>query len=113
MKDKDKVYLLHIKDSTKWIIELQKQFNKNEFKESRLFQNGVIREVEIIGEASNKLSKDIKEKYPEVAWIEIIGMRNKVIHEYFGIDLEAVWKTISVDIPDLLEKIEKIIKNEF
>ena len=113
MKDKDRVYLLHIKDSAKWIIELQKQFNKNEFKESRLFQNGVIREVEIIGEASNKLSKDIKEKYPEVAWIEIIGMRNKVIHEYFGIDLESVWKTISVDIPELLEKIEKIIKNEF
>ena len=112
MKDKDKVYLLHIKDSTKWIIELQKQFNKNEFKESRLFQNGVIREVEIIGEASNKLSKDIKEKYPEVAWIEIIGMRNKVIHEYFGVDYEIIWHIIVNNLQDLRNQLENILKNE-
>ncbi len=78
-----------------------------------LVQAGVIREFEIIGEASKKISKDIKNKYSDVPWRKMAGMRDKLIHEYFGVDLDAVWETIQNDLPVLIERIDKIIWDEY
>lgn len=70
----------------------------------------MIRQLEIIGEASKKLSKEFKEKYPQIPWRDISGMRDKLIHDYFGIDLDAVWDTISKDIPELEDRLKDIIQ---
>ena len=70
----------------------------------------VIRAIEVIGEASKKVPKSIKEKYFKIPWREIAGMRDKLIHEYFGINRKVVWNTVKHDIPVLKEQIEVIIK---
>ncbi len=67
-----------------------------------------IKQMEIIGEASNHISDDTKSKISSVAWFQIIGMRNVFVHEYFGIDSSLVWEIINSDLPDLKEKISDI-----
>lgn len=76
---------------------------------NNLVQDAVIRQIEIIGEATKQLSKTIKEKYPEIPWKDIAGMRDKLIHDYLGVDLNAVWKTVEKDIPFLKNKLKEII----
>jgi len=63
--------------------------------------NAVVRSLEVIGEATSKIPKDIRVRYPDVPWEEIIGMRNRLIHEYFGVDLDIVWQTIQDDLVPL------------
>ncbi len=75
-----------------------------------LLQDSVIRNIEVIGEGVKNLSKEIKEKYSEIPWKDISGMRDKSIHFYFGVDIEIVWEVIKNDNPNLYEEIEKIMK---
>ena len=63
--------------------------------------NAVVRSLEVIGEATGKIPTDIRMRYPDVPWDEIIGMRNRLIHEYFGVDLDIVWQTIQDDLAAL------------
>jgi len=77
-----------------------------------MLQDAVIREIEIIGEATKNLSLEFRERYPDIPWRSITGMRDKVIHEYFGVDIDAVWDTATRDIPLLKEKLLKIQKEE-
>jgi uncharacterized protein with HEPN domain len=81
----------------------QMDFNKNE-----LVQDAVIRNIEIIGEATKKISNELKTTYIEIPWREMAGMRNKLIHDYMGVDVEVVWKTIEIDLPEIESLIRKI-----
>jgi uncharacterized protein with HEPN domain len=72
--------------------------------------DAVIRNFEIIGEASNRLSEEFKEKHGEIDWIRIKGFRNRIVHDYFGIDHSIVWKIIKGYIPELAKAVQKIIK---
>lgn len=71
----------------------------------------VVRAIEIIGEAVKKIPNDVKKRYPKIPWREMAGMRNKLIHEYFGVDLKRVWKTVKEDIPNLKPQFDKILKD--
>ena len=77
-----------------------------------MIQNAVIRSIEVIGEAVKNLPKDFKSKYAEIPWNKITGMRDKIIHHYFGVDLETVWKVVKENIPELKNNIKKILKKE-
>ena len=83
----------------------------------KLFSNdektlfAVIRAIEIIGEASKKVPKSLKEKYSYIPWREIAGMRDKVVHEYFGVDKKVVWHTVKNDLPNLKKQLEIILKD--
>jgi uncharacterized protein with HEPN domain len=79
------------------------------FSSSNLVQDGTIRQIEIIGEATKSLSKDLREEYPQIPWRDIAGMRDRLIHHYFGINLEDVWHTVKVDIPALKDEILMIL----
>ena len=74
--------------------------------------DAVIRNFEIIGEATKKIPKSIKKKYPDVEWNEAAGFRDILIHDYFGVDLEAVWDTVKRNIPSYKKNIQNILKNE-
>lgn len=82
------------------------QFNRDE---KTVF--ATIRAFEVIGEATNKLPSEIRSRYPDISWQDITGMRNKLIHEYFGVDTEVVWKTIKEDLPNFKSVIVKILED--
>jgi uncharacterized protein with HEPN domain len=105
----DDVYLKHILDAITWIEEYLKNESYESFEKNHLLQDGLIREIEIIGEAARNLSEDIKIINPDIPWKDIIGMRNKLIHNYFGVDIKAVWITAKNDIPELKLSLSKLI----
>ncbi|ALM74147.1 HepT-like ribonuclease domain-containing protein [Thermococcus barophilus] len=74
--------------------------------------DAVLRNLEVIGEAAKNVPEEIKQKYPQIPWKEIAGMRDRLIHAYFGVDLEIVWQTIISDLPKLESELFKIIKKE-
>ncbi|MCD6012204.1 MAG: hypothetical protein K0Q79_2066 [Flavipsychrobacter sp.] len=104
--------LEHIIESIVKIEELTKLLHTFENFENRWIErDALIRNFEIIGEAANHVSQKVKEKYPDVAWNEMKGMRNFISHEYFGLQLDSVWFTAVNDVPVLKEQIQKIISD--
>jgi len=110
MKKNEKIFFRHILEAIERIEEFTKDFSKEEFMKSVKTQDAVIRRLEIIGEAAGNISNKIKNKYEEIPWKKIIGMRNILIHHYFGVDLDTVWVVIKKDLPKLKQKIKKILK---
>ncbi|BDZ71976.1 HepT-like ribonuclease domain-containing protein [Methanobacterium petrolearium] len=108
MSKDPKVFLEHILESIELIEDYTSELAKEDFLNSVLLQDAIIRRIEIIGEAIKNLPEDLKNKYPEVPWRNIAGMRDVVVHEYFGIDLDLTWKVVQSDIPYLKRKILKI-----
>ena len=74
------------------------------------YQDAIVRKLEIIGEAANNISDKFKARFPDVPWRDIIDMRNRLIHGYFGVDLNIVWQVITKDIPPLHKQIKDILK---
>jgi len=107
----DTVFLKHIRDAILRIEGYTKKISASRFSKETLIQDAVIRQVEIIGEATKRLSEHVRSQYNTIPWDDIAGMRNKLIHDYFGVDIEKVWLTVQKDIPDLKKQINKILKN--
>ncbi len=104
----DLAYVEHILDCIRKIKEFSEGLSFKEFSGNELVQDAIIRNIEIIGEASKKISLDTKQIYFEISWKEIAGMRDKLIHDYLGVDVEVVWRTIKEDIPILERQIREL-----
>ena len=111
MEKDDTVYLQHNLDAINTIEEYLHGVNEEKFKATRLLQDGAIRQIEIIGEAIRHMSRDIRRTYSEIPWQDIAGMRDKLIHDYFGVDIEKVWDTAQEDLPVLKKQVIGILKD--
>lgn len=113
MSERDsRLYLSDILDSSSAIEEFVKDLSFEGFCNDRKTYSAVIREFEIIGEAVGKLSDELKRKHPDVEWQDIKDFRNLLTHEYFGVDLEIVWKIVQDDLPALMDVVREILRKE-
>ncbi len=101
----DQAFISHIIEASEKISRYLDHISLEQFTTDEMRLDAVIREIEIIGEASSNLSEDFQQKHPDLPWQDMKSMRNKLAHEYFGVDEKIVWDTASVDVPKLVEKL--------
>lgn len=111
MKKDPQVFLKHILESIEWIEKDINGMSKDDFLKNVPIQDAVVRRIEIIGEAIRHLPSDLKKEKADVPWQDIMDMRNKIIHEYFGVDLELVWEVAKKDVPTLKNHVEDILSS--
>ncbi len=103
------VYLEDILNAIGKIERYTKGMSKDEFISNELVIDGVIRNLEIIGEATKRLPKSFRQQYPQVPWKKIAGMRDVLIHDYSGVDIEVVWDTIKEKLPEFKKQVQMIL----
>lgn len=108
----DNIFLAHIADAIGQIEQYTAGLDESGFRDSRLVQDAVIRQFEIIGEASKNISAALRAQHPDVPWKDMAGFRDKLIHHYFGVDIVSVWLSVATDLPILKQQIFSLITNK-
>lgn len=106
------IFIEHILDAIEKIEMFMKGVSRENFQKNIQLQDALIRRIEIIGEAVKNLPKEFRNKYENIPWGDIAGMRDKLTHHYFGVDLEIVWKSVNEEIPELKKYIKNILEKE-
>ena len=112
MKKSESFYVVSIFLALNRIQIYTKGVTAKKFKKNLLLQDGVYRQLEIVGEAASKLNRITRKKIGELPWNDIVALRNRFIHEYFGVDIETVWVILSEDLPPLRAAIESYLDSE-
>ena len=110
----ERTILDYLEDISNAILDIRSfvhEMSAEGFMADKKTANAVVRSLEVIGEATGKIPMDVRIRYPDIPWEEIIGMRNRLIHEYFGVDLDIVWQTIQDDLSPLETAIRKMLKD--
>src|SRR3989338_2425453 len=110
MKKNELIFIEHINDSIKNVDNFVKGVSKDSFLKNIEKQHAVVRAIEVIGEAVKNISPAFRHKYHGIPWIKIAGMRDRLIHHYFGVNIERVWEVVKDDIPTLKKHIQKILE---
>ncbi|MCP4652017.1 MAG: DUF86 domain-containing protein [Candidatus Omnitrophica bacterium] len=111
MKRNYKLFIEDILGAMNRIEEYIKGLSYEDFSENEMVEDAVIRKIEIIGEAARNVPEDIKEKYQNIPWKKMVGLRNITIHEYFGVDLDIVWEIITKNIPETKVDIQNVLED--
>jgi uncharacterized protein with HEPN domain len=104
----DQVRLRHMLDAAEEAISFARGKSRSDLDSDRMLTLALVKSIEIIGEAAARVTPDGRAESPEIPWQDIIGMRNRLIHAYFDIDLDRVWDTVSDDLPPLVATLERI-----
>ena len=107
--DRDLVYLSHIFEQCEVILDVSKRISFDEFFSDKIYQNAVIRSLEVIGEAAKQVSAEFRRQHPELPWREMAGTRDRLIHGYFSVNLEEIRIMMQDDIPALYIQIKEIL----
>jgi uncharacterized protein with HEPN domain len=110
MSRSPKDFLEHILLETSFILNISKNLSKDRFTCDPVLTRAIVRSLEIVGEATKNLPDSLKQEYSQIPWRQIAGMRDKLIHDYFGIDYDVVWDVVTNEIPALHTQIQEIIK---
>lgn len=105
-----KLYLDDIIEAAKRIEKYTKGLTLEKFKKDNLVLDGVVRNLEIIGEAVKNIPTNVKDKHPDIEWKKIAGLRDILAHEYFGIDIEILWDIVENKLPDLKKELSRLLK---
>ena len=108
----DSAYLLDMLLSARDALSFTEGMSFDDFVLDRRTQLSALKSVEIVGEAAAQVSEDVTRANPDIPWREIVGMRNRLVHGYFDIDLPLVWDTVRQDIPDLIDRLEPLVPPE-
>lgn len=108
----DVTRLRHMLDSAMEAVEFATGKSRSDLDDDRMLSLAIIKSIEIIGEAASKVSETCKEENDSIPWRDIIGMRNRLSHGYFDINLDIVWETVKTDIPSIVEALSQIIPPE-
>jgi uncharacterized protein with HEPN domain len=111
MEKENSIRLKHILESIKKIEEYLLNFDEEKFSQNSLQQDAVLRQLEIIGEASKNVSAELKENNPHIEWRKMAGTRDRLAHGYFSVDIEIVWQITQEFLPTLKIEIEKILES--
>jgi len=111
-KRRDRDYLSDIREAIQRIAAYTAGLNYEQFMQDNKTQDAVVRNLEIIGEATKNLSSHLRTTHPQIPWKDLAGLRDKMIHHYFGINYEIVWTIVKEDLPDLLSQIQDILTQE-
>lgn len=110
-----RIFLDYLQDMLNSIQEIESFINGRsyeEFNENKMLKNAVVRSLEVLGEASKNIPEEVKMKHSEIPWKRISGMRDKLIHNYFGVDYRMVWEVSKNKIPEIKPLVENLIKKE-
>jgi uncharacterized protein with HEPN domain len=109
----DRLYLADIMEAANDVSEFTQDRDRDAFMKNKLLKSAVLQKLTVIGEAASRISKETREKYPDVEWKDIAAFRNIAVHEYFSMDWDIVWRTALKNVPDVGEKINRIMEKEF
>ena len=109
MDGDDEVRLLHMLDAAKEALSFVQGRSRSELDENRMLVLSLVKDVEIIGEAAYRISAESRGDLPSIPWADVIGMRHRLIHAYFDINLDVLWQTLVDDLPELVSAIESVL----
>jgi uncharacterized protein with HEPN domain len=107
----DEIRLRHMLDYAREAVEFVVGKTRADLERERLLQLGIVRLVEIVGEAAARISKETRDAYPEIPWAQIVGTRNRLIHGYDFLDYEILWQTVHGDLPALIRELEDVLSS--
>lgn len=112
MRKDDSVRLRHMVDAAREAVAFAAGRKRADLDHDRMLVLALVKDIEIIGEAAYQISQQTREQFPDIPWEDIIGMRHRLVHAYFDINLDILWKTVEADLPQLIEMLKRTIGEE-